>query len=191
MKSSILFLSMIVLFAWGCATTAQQSSSPTNAVNSPIRIPLTTKGNEAAWAQSVSTEVKDDGVLLATWDDTSEEWAGFGNPMVKDWQDTVDISTCVDCSLSFSLKGEGIDQVRVKLKAYDDPTDTSKNESKTLLLDKYYDNEKQQVVIPLGEFFRPEFPSEETRQIIFDTWQKAKPVSIEIGFPMVIEKNAS
>ena len=38
-------------------------------------------------------------------------------------------------------------------------------------------------------FDRAEFPWQETRQVIFDTWQRKGDVNIEIGFPVQIAES--
>ena len=191
MKTTLLCLLVpVAVLCAGCAASSAVSKPTGGAGGCAVEIPLTSQGGGAAWAERVATEAKDEALLVAKWENPANEpWGGFGNPTVKDWQGTVDLSASKGCTLTFKAKGTGIEQVRIKLKGYDDPTDISKNESQTLLLAKYYDPASGLVKIPLKAFDRAEFPWQETRQVIFDTWQRKGDVHIEISFPVQIAEN--
>jgi hypothetical protein len=196
-KEGLLSLLAGVLMTSACATTQSQApamgggpsaSSSSGISDCRVEIPLTSQGGGAAWAERVETEALSEGKLSATWEDSASPWAGFGNPLMKNWQGTIDFSSRKNCILVFGVEGQGLEQVRIKLKGVDDPTDMTKNESQTLPLVKYYDAGAKKVSIPLKDFEKAHFPWNEVRQLIFESFNRQGEIHLLIDFPLLIMK---
>jgi hypothetical protein len=197
-KEGLLSLLAGVLMASACATTQQpqapavgggtSASSRSGISDCRVEIPLTSQGGGAAWAERVETEALSEGKLRAKWEDSASPWAGFGNPLMKNWQGTVDLSSRKNCTLVFAVEGQGLAQARIKLKGVDDPTDMTKNESQTLSLEKYYDAGAKKVSIPLKDFEKANFPWNEVRQLIFESFNRQGEINLLIDFPLMIMK---
>ncbi len=170
----------------GCAVRPSTGIVPAGVKGVVVEIPLTRKAGQAAWSDRVTTKVKDNQTLVAKFDDPPEGWAGFGTPAVRNWSGMRDLSTFRNCYLEFTVKGTGVDQVRVKLKGPDDPNDKEGNQSSEVSFARTYDEATGLVKIPLREFGGSEFPWKQIRQVIFDTYDRKGPVDIEIKFPLVV-----
>ena len=103
MKTTLLCLLVpVAVLCAGCAASSAVSKPTGGAGGCAVEIPLTSQGGGAAWAERVATEAKDEALLVAKWENPANEpWGGFGNPTVKDWQGTVDLSASKGCTLTF------------------------------------------------------------------------------------------
>ena len=205
---------VLVLVASGCGgggaagvqepagTSSAGSSGSSSLVAGAVPVPTSCPGSigipftespdvegQAAWCNGVTSSFAGD-TLHLVWDEPAgSDWAGCGEPTVARWARTLNLSEHQGCSLVFTMRGTGIEQVRVKLRGPDESSDVS-DTSAEVQIAGYRDGATGVVRVPLSAFGGPGSTLQnwgQVKQVIWDTWQREAPVDVEIVFPLRIE----